>query len=256
MPRKKLIAANWKMNKTAREAEAFCAGLKSSLAVLPACELLLFPPFLALPAVVRALEGTAVAVGAQDLFWEKSGAYTGEISGGMIAEAGASYALVGHSERRHVIGESNAVVARKFAAAVDAGLIAMLCVGERLEERDGGRQEACVGDQLSSGLAGLGKAAVPRVVVAYEPVWAIGTGRTATPDDAEAMHRFIREFFRDRFGDVAAANVRILYGGSVNPQNADALLQRFHIDGALIGGASLEIESYLSIARAAGARAK
>ncbi len=252
MPRKKLIAANWKMNKTAREAESFCAVLKTSLAGLPDCELLLFPPFIALPVVAKALQGTRVAVGAQDLFWEKMGAYTGEISGGMIADAGGTHVLVGHSERRHVIGESNSVVARKLAAALRAGLIAVLCVGERAEDRDASQAEACVGDQLLTGLADLETSAIGRVVVAYEPVWAIGTGRTASPTDAESMHQFIRQFFRDRYTEEVASRTRILYGGSVTPQNAPALLKRSDIDGALIGGASLDVGAYAQIARAAG----
>jgi triosephosphate isomerase len=251
MPRTKLIAANWKMNKTPREAESFCATLKASLVGLPDCELALFPPFIALPAVAKTLEGTGVAVGAQDLFWETSGAFTGEISGGMIADAGGTYVLVGHSERRHVIGESNAVVARKLGAAVRAGLTGVLCVGERIEDRDAGRAEVCVAEQLSTGFAELDQAMLGRVVMAYEPVWAIGTGRTAAPDDAEIMHRFIRGFFKDRYDGQAAATMRILYGGSVSPQNAGALLRRAEIDGALIGGASLDVESYLKIARAA-----
>jgi len=251
MPRKKLIAANWKMYKTIGEAEAFGAGLGRALAELTHCDLAVFPPFLALSATVKALRGTRVAVGAQDLFWEKEGAFTGEIAGRMVVDAGGTHALVGHSERRHVLGESNEVVGRKLEAALDAGLTTVFCVGERLDDREAGKAEAYVKEQMSS-MSGLSDKSVADVVIAYEPVWAIGTGRTATPDDAESMHRFIREVVKDQFGNDVASSIRILYGGSVKPENARSLLERTEIDGALIGGASLQIESYIEIARNAG----
>lgn len=250
MSRNKLIAANWKMQKSIAEGEAFASGLKTELASLPPRDLVVFPPFFALPAVATALEGTRVAVGAQDIFWEREGAYTGEISGGMIKDAGGTYALIGHSERRHVIGESNEVAARKLQASLDAGLVAVLCVGEQLSHREAGEAESFVREQLDSAFSGLGADDLSRIIVAYEPVWAIGTGKTATPDDAQAMHRLIRARVAERFGDGTGDGVRILYGGSVKPENAAELLAREEIDGALIGGASLHVDSFAGIARA------
>jgi triosephosphate isomerase len=249
MPRKKLIAANWKMHKSIADAASFAEGLRQAAADLPDCDLAIFPPFFAVSATARVLEGTDIHVGAQDLFWERQGAFTGEVSAEMIADAGGTHVLVGHSERRNVIGEDNAVVARKLSAAVDARLTAIFCVGERLDDREAGRAEAYVDEQITTGLTDFDKAKLGRVVVAYEPVWAIGTGKTATPDDAEAMHAFIRTAIAKRFGEEAASSMRILYGGSVKPENAADLLDRSEIDGALIGGAALELDSYLAIAR-------
>ena len=250
MERRKLIAANWKMQMSIGGATAFAAALRSRLTGPPGCDLALFPPFLALPATAAALRGAPVAVGAQDLFWEKTGAYTGEISGEMVIEAGGTHVIVGHSERRHVIGESDGIVARKLAAALAAGLAPVLCVGEKIDERESGDAETVVKRQLSAALAGLGPPDVDRIVVAYEPVWAIGTGKTATPADAVAMHAVIRKDVSGRFGVEAAQRLRILYGGSVKPDNAGTLLREAEIDGALVGGASLDVDSFLRIAGA------
>jgi len=240
------------MYKTISEAAAFAERLKEETP--PAgCDLLIFPPFFAVPAVSEILKGTGVSVGAQDIFWEDEGAFTGEVSGKMIADAGASFVLVGHSERRHVIGESDEIVAKKFKAALKSGLKAVLCVGETLEERERGSAEATVRTQLDAGLSGISAGEMGNVVIAYEPVWAIGTGRTATPDDAEQMHVFIRRYVEEAFRSEAAGRLIIQYGGSVKPGNAKSLLQREHIDGALIGGASLEVDSFLAIAGAVGA---
>jgi triosephosphate isomerase len=249
MPRKLLIAANWKMYKSISEAAAFSERLQNTK--LPSsCDLLIFPPFIAMRTVSELLQTTAVAVGAQDLFWEDEGAFTGEISARMIADAGGTFALVGHSERRHVIGESDEIVAKKLKSALGNGLKPVLCVGETLDEREGGTAEATVRRQLDSGLSGLSGEEMGRIVIAYEPVWAIGTGRTATPDDAEQMHIFIRGYLKGAFsGDIADKTI-IQYGGSVKPANARTLLEREHIDGALIGGASLDVDSFLSIAGA------
>lgn len=249
MPRKKLIAANWKMQMTVREAESFAVGLKNALPELTDRDLALFPPFFAVPFTVRILEGTGVVVGAQDLYWEKQGAFTGEISAQMIVDVGATHVLVGHSERRHVIGESNDVVARKLGSAIDSGLVAVLCVGERLEDRERGEAEAYVGDQLSV-ITNLRAEEWSRLVIAYEPVWAIGTGKNATPDDAEHMHRYIRGVVDRHAGTDTASSLRILYGGSVKPENASGLLGRGEIDGALVGGASLALDSFVEIAAA------
>jgi triosephosphate isomerase len=250
MARRKLIAANWKMNKTISEAREFVEAMKPKLSDLPECDLLVFPPFMAIPRTVGLLEGTGVAVGAQDLFWEESGAYTGEISTGMLEDVGATFVLVGHSERRHVIGEDNDVIARKLRAALGSNLTPILCVGEKIEQRESGGQEAYVAEQLDTALSALQVEEVTRVVIAYEPVWAIGTGKTATPADAVAMHAFIRGWVREAFRGDVSGRLRIQYGGSVKPSNAAGLLGEEEIDGALIGGASLESDSFLGIAAA------
>lgn len=251
MARRKLIAANWKMYKSIDEATAFADRLKASLQTLSGCDLILFPPFFALDSVARELDGTAVAIGAQDLFWEREGAFTGEVSGEMIADAGGTYVLVGHSERRSVMGESDEVVAKKLKAACAAGLNPILCVGEHLAERESGNASRIVEHQLAVAIASVTPDDLRNLVIAYEPVWAIGTGKTATPDDAVEMHRFIRNFFSARFGSGAGDVLRIQYGGSVKPANAASLLSRTEIDGALVGGASLEVDSFVAIAAAA-----
>jgi triosephosphate isomerase len=250
MTRKNLVAANWKMNKTVADAETFVTELKSGLGGVGDCDLLIFPPFFSLPRVCSMLEGTGVAAGAQDVFWEESGAYTGEVSSEMIRDAGGSYVLIGHSERRHVIGENNDIVYKKLRAALKGDLTPILCVGEQIEHRESDEHESYVEEQLRTGLSGLSEAEFSRIVIAYEPVWAIGTGKTATPEDALNMHRFIRGYVRNSLGDAAADNLRIQYGGSVKPSNAADLLSEEEIDGALIGGASLEAESFLAIAAA------
>ncbi len=250
MSRRKLIAANWKMQSTIRDAKAFAERLKSCVKVDPGFDMTIFPPFLALPITAEILEGTSVAVGAQDVFWERKGAYTGEVSGEMVVEAGGTSVIIGHSERRHVIGETNEVVGKKLRAALDVGLTPVLCVGETIAERETGRAESVVEGQLDTAFAGLSLREVERIVVAYEPVWAIGTGRTATPEDAVAMHRFVRRYVGERLGTATSDRVRILYGGSVKPENAGTLLREAEIDGALVGGASLDVDSFLQIAHA------
>jgi len=249
--RRKLIAANWKMNKLTADANAFAVAFTPLAASLARCDLLVFPSFLCVRTLAEAFAGTAVAVGAQDLYFEAEGAFTGEVSAAMLRDAGATHVLVGHSERRHVIGEDDATVARKLRAALDAGLAPVLCVGERLAERETGRERAVVSRQLESAFDKCAAADAARVVIAYEPVWAIGTGRTATPDDAEAMHRAIREWFGARYGAGAAAGLRIQYGGSAKAENAAELLARDEIDGLLVGGASLDPASFAAIAAAA-----
>lgn len=250
MARRKLIAANWKMNKTLSETEAFVSTLKDSLGKLAGTDIVIFPPFPSLASAARLLRGSAVAVGAQDVFWEPEGAYTGEVSGRMILDAGGSHVIVGHSERREVIGEDDDTVARKLGAALAAGLLPILCVGEKLKEREDGKAQDVVLEQLQSALAQRTVADMKRTVIAYEPVWAIGTGRTATAEDAVEMHSFIREYVGQRFGDDIAGRLRILYGGSVKPGNAGQLLAQEEIDGALVGGASLDPEAFVEIAAA------
>jgi triosephosphate isomerase len=250
MARKKLIAANWKMNKTISEARAFVETMIPGLGDLPDCDILIFPPYMAVPRTLGLLDGTNVSVGAQDLYYEDEGAFTGEISGGMIADVGATYVLVGHSERRHVIGESNELISRKLQAALRYNLTPILCVGEKIEHREAGEHEAYVREQLDSALSGLAVEQMTRVVIAYEPVWAIGTGKTATPEDAVTMHTFVREWVREVFRGDVAGRLRIQYGGSVKPENASRLLSEEQIDGALIGGAALDPASFLAIAAA------
>lgn len=250
MPRRTLIAANWKMTKTIAEAESFVKSMVPALASASHCDLLIFPPFFAVPAVAGLLRDSKVSVGAQDLFWEEKGAFTGEISGEMIRDAGAGWVLVGHSERRHVIGESDEIIRKKLAAAYQSGLKPILCVGETLDLREAGEAESYVKKQVTSAISGLDKSQLASLVIAYEPVWAIGTGKTATPDDAEEMHALIRRLVAEMSGEGIAGNLIIQYGGSVKPDNAASLLAREHIDGALIGGASLEVDSFLAIAQA------
>jgi len=253
MSRRKFIAANWKMSMSISEAKGFVADFRTGAANIMHCDLLLCPPFLSLSTVARMVDRTNIAVGAQDLFWEDEGAYTGEVSARMIIETGATYVIVGHSERRHVMGETNSVVAKKLEAALAGDLIPIFCVGEKIEHRESGDAEKFVDEQLTTVFAGRSSDDISRILVAYEPVWAIGTGKTATPEDAETMHRFIRSRVEAMVDGDAAARLRILYGGSVKPDNASDLLAREEIDGALVGGASLKVESFLQIAQASAA---
>ena len=250
MHRRKIIAANWKMNKTISEATAFARTVRERADLAAACDIVLIPPFLSVRPVADVLAGSKILVGAQDLHWEASGAFTGEVSGPMLRDAGASVVLVGHSERRHGLGESNAMVAKKLAAAWRASLEPILCVGETLSERAAGRQNDVVEQQLSAAFAGSDESAAAATVIAYEPVWAIGTGRTASAEDAVAMHRAIRDWMQGRFGEPTAAAQRIQYGGSVNAGNAAELLAHEDIDGLLVGGASLDPASFAAIAGA------
>jgi triosephosphate isomerase len=238
------------MQMTMEGATAFAERLKSRVRGSLACDLAVFPPFFAVPSTAKALEGTPVVVGVQDIFWERAGAFTGEVSGEMAIEAGATHVIVGHSERRHIIGEDNDVIAKKLAAALGVGLTPVLCVGEQLSEREEGRAEPVVARQLDSAFGAVSRSDAGRIVIAYEPVWAIGTGKTATPADAVAMHRFVRGRVSGRFDPSVAEELRILYGGSVKPSNAQSLLREPEIDGALVGGASLECDSFLQIADA------
>ncbi len=241
---RQLIAGNWKMHGLAAEAAALAEAVKAGAAGL-ACEVLVCPPFMQVGPVARILEGSAVAVGGQDCHAQGHGAHTGDISAAMLADAGASWAILGHSERRQNHGETDELVREKVLAAASAGLTPIVCVGETDEQRSGGRETEVVGWQISGSLpkefAG---------VLAYEPVWAIGTGKTATEADVATMHAFIREELVRQFGD-AGRSVRILYGGSVRPANAAALLAVAEVGGALVGGASLKADDFLAIAQAA-----
>jgi triosephosphate isomerase len=249
--RRPVVAANWKMHKTLREAEAFVDAFLPRVAGVRDIEIVLAPPFTALAAVGRRSAGSNVALAAQNVNPEAQGAFTGEISPPMLAELGCAYAIVGHSERRALYGESDAFVARKAAALLAHGIRPIVCVGETLEQREQGRTEAVLGAQLAGSLAGVAKERASEIVLAYEPVWAIGTGRTATPELAQQAHAFLRAQLRAAFG-TAGDEIRIQYGGSVKPDNAAALLAQADIDGALVGGASLEPESFARIVRPGG----
>jgi len=245
--RRLIFAANWKMHHGPRAAAAFAEKFLALVAPAEGRDLWFFPPAVTLPAAARAFEGRAdVRVGAQHVHWEAKGAYTGETSIPLAQEAGATTALVGHSERRHLFGETDEQTGRKVAALLAAGVTPVLCVGEKLEEREAGQTDAVVLRQLAAGLAGVDAPHLERVVIAYEPVWAIGTGRNATPEDAAAVHRVLRRELQVRG---ARGRVSILYGGSVNAANSVALLEQEELDGVLVGGASLDPEVWAAIVR-------
>ena len=248
--RQPIVAANWKMHKTAAEAADLARAVRASVGAASRAEVVLCPPFTALHAVASVLEGGSIALGAQDVHWEYEGAFTGEISSRMVRESGCRYVILGHSERRTWFHESDDTVRRKLGAALAAGLRPIVCVGETLDERELGRTEEVLRRQIEGGLAGLG-AELGGTVLAYEPVWAIGTGRTATPDQAQQAHAFLRELLRGIAGESVAAATRIQYGGSVNASNAAELFGMPDVDGGLIGGASLMAESFATIVRAA-----
>src|SRR5579883_112021 len=245
--RKPVIAGNWKMHKTAAETSSFLEAFAPMVAGSSHAEIVICPTFVNLPAAIGSAAGTNVEIGAQDVFWLKEGAYTGEISAPMLAAIGCRWVIIGHSERRQYFGETDETVLKKTVAALDAGLKPIVCVGERLEEREAGATETVCGAQFTGGIAGLTPEQFAQIVIAYEPVWAIGTGKTATPEIASDAHRFIRGEVRKRFGAEAAGACRILYGGSVKPDNIKGLMAQQEIDGALVGGASLDPASFASI---------
>ena len=249
--RKKIIAANWKMNMTIGEAEAFLDTFLLEIGDEKRADIVLLPPFTTLPRVSERLSRIqTVKLGAQNMHWAKAGAYTGEVSAGMLRELFVRYVVVGHSERRSLFGETNEIVNKKAKAALDASLDPIVCIGETLEERDGGKVEQVLDSQLRESLAGLGPKELQKTVLAYEPVWAIGTGRTATPKQAQEVHAFIRGKLAE-ISDVATADkVRIQYGGSVKASNAGELMRQSDIDGALVGGASLDARGFTEIIRA------
>ena len=248
--RKPFIAGNWKMHFTHTEAAALGARLGARMGAHTGARVMVAPPFTALQAVADALRGSAIELGAQNVNPEAGGAHTGEVACAMLAALGVGVVIVGHSERRHVYGEDDALIARKLRAVVDAGLEAVLCVGETLAERDAGAAAAVVARQLRAALGTCSAADLGRVVVAYEPVWAIGTGRTASVADADAMHREVRAVVGELAGAAAAAELVVQYGGSVKPDNAAELLASPHVDGLLVGGASLQVESFARIVAA------
>ena len=247
MARVPLLAGNWKMHGTRAEATALAGALAKSVGNVSGREVLIAPPYTALEAARQAIAGTRILLGAQSVHSEPEGAFTGEICAAMLVEAGCTHVIVGHSERRKYFGETDESVNARARGALVANLIPIVCVGETLAEREAGTTAATVERQVRGGLAGLDAADVGRCVMAYEPVWAIGTGRTATPDHAQEVHRRIRGLLADLAGATVANEVRILYGGSVKPDNIDALMAEADIDGALVGGASLDAASFTRI---------
>lgn len=241
------MAGNWKMFKTRAEARETVLELRSLLGDVSGVEVVVCPPFTSLAEVAAALEGSSIRLGAQNVHWEDEGAFTGEISTRMLLDCGCRFVIVGHSERRQSFGESDEMVGRKLRKALSTPLIPILCVGESLEERESDRVEKVVLGQLERALAGWTAPDVSRVIIAYEPVWAIGTGQTATPEIAEQVHRLIRDWLGRRFEDSLAGQMRILYGGSVKPENIGALMAQEDIDGALVGGASLDASTFARI---------
>ena len=242
------MAGNWKMFKTPAETRAFFEKFRPLAGNADHCEVVICPPCTNLAAAVVSAEGTRIRIGAQNLHLaNKEGAFTGEVTGSMIRACGCAYVIVGHSERRQYFGETDETVLKRTVAALEAELTPIVCVGERLEQREAGQTEAVLIEQFERGIAGLTPAQFARIVIAYEPVWAIGTGKTATPEIAADAHRIIRAQVRGKFGSDAANAVRILYGGSVKPDNVKSLMAQPEIDGVLVGGASLEPASFASI---------
>ena len=242
-----VIAGNWKMNKTVAEAIDFAARLRDALTAPPIPEVVIAPPFTALHAVAGILSGSPIRLAAQNLHEAEKGAFTGEISAGMVHEAGCTHVIIGHSERRTLFGEGDARINRKLQAALSTGLQPIFCIGETLQEREEGRMQNVVERQLKEGLNNLTAGDISRFLIAYEPVWAIGTGRTATPEQAQEAHRIIREWIAGRYGNEKAAELAILYGGSVTPKNISDLMRQPDINGALVGGASLEVASFVQL---------
>ena len=247
--RRILIAGNWKMHKGVGEALELVEGLLAKFSSPPAVEVAVMPPFTALHPVSQVLKGSFISLGAQNVYWEEQGAFTGEIAPPMLKELGCVYTIVGHSERRHIFGEPDEWIAKKAVALQKVGIVPIVCVGERLEEREAGDAKKVVEMQLEGSLEGVAWDGPELPVIAYEPVWAIGTGKTATPEIAQEMHSFIRGWLAHNLGDGVADRVRILYGGSVKPENTKGLLSQKDIDGALVGGASLKADSFAGIVK-------
>ena len=249
MARKVIIAGNWKMNKTASEAKALVEELKAKVKDISSVDIVVCPPFTSIDAAVKAAAGSNIKVGAQNIHWADNGAFTGEISASMLKEAGVEYAIIGHSERRQYFGETDATVNKRLKAALAAGLKPIVCIGELLDEREGGHTQKVLFTQLEGGLADITEEQMAGIIIAYEPVWAIGTGKTATPEMAEETHCYIRQQLGDMFDQETAGKVRIQYGGSMKADNAASLVAQKNIDGGLIGGASLKADSFADLIR-------
>jgi triosephosphate isomerase len=245
--RKPIIAGNWKMNKTSTEARDLASKLIPLVSGVKDRDIVLAPPFTSIPAVAETIKGTNMALSAQDLFWEEKGAFTGEISAEMLLDLGCKYVIIGHSERRQFFGETEETVNRKVRQALNKGLLPIVCVGELLSEREAGKANEVIERQVVGGLKGVTSAEMQKIVIAYEPVWAIGTGKTATPDQANEIHAFIRQKIKSMYNGDVAGSLRIQYGGSVTPENVSTLMAKPDIDGALVGGASLKPESFAAL---------
>ena len=251
--RKPFMAGNWKMNTDSHTSVSLAEKIASGTMDMArqSVTVAVCPPFVYLQSVIKAVSSSSVAVGAQDIYFEQKGAFTGEISAEMLKDIGCTYSLCGHSERRHVIGETDELINKKVAAAINGGLLPILCVGELLAEREASQTNQVVSRQLEKGLAGLGAEKVSAVTIAYEPVWAIGTGLTATPEQAQEVHAFIRDLLGQMYDSQLAEEIRIQYGGSVKPDNAAELMAQEDVDGLLVGGASLKADDFLAIIQAA-----
>ena len=247
--RRRVIAGNWKMYKNQAETRAFFSAFKPMVAGVSDCDIVIAPPFTDIPDAVKAAEGSAIKISAQDVYWEKEGAFTGEISTGMLMEAGCRYTIIGHSERRQFFGETNETVFKKAKAALAAGLTPIVCIGEQLADREAGKTNEVIESQFVGSLGALTPDEFSRILIAYEPVWAIGTGRTATPEIAAAVHQFVRQCAAAQFSTSQASTLRILYGGSVKPDNIQGLMAQEELDGALVGGASLDPRSFASLVK-------
>ncbi len=254
--RKQFVAGNWKMNLDQERSLALAAELRKQVGSVEDVTLAVCPPFVYLKGVAEALAGSSIVVGAQNMYGDPGGAFTGEVSGPMLLDVGCRYVILGHSERRHVLGEGDRLINTKVLAALEFGLKPIVCVGEKLEQRDAGRTEQVVCGQVESVLHGVGRRQMASVTLAYEPVWAIGTGRTATPEQAEEVHVLIRCLVADLFDADVAEDLIIQYGGSVKPENAGELLARENVDGALVGGASLAAQTFVPIVEAARSTGK
>lgn len=250
MARKLFFAGNWKMNTTAQSGVELVKGLVEQVGSLDSVDMAVCPPFVYVGAIAEAAAGSNIAVGAQNMYFEDKGAFTGEISAAMLKDVGCKYVILGHSERRHVLGESDEMINRKVAKALSDGLEVILCVGELLEERKADKTMDVVSRQVKIGFEGISREDASRVTIAYEPVWAIGTGETATPDQAQEVHAMIRNLVKDLYDADLADAMRIQYGGSVKPDNAAELMGQADVDGALVGGAALKVEDFVAIIKA------
>ena len=250
--RKKVIAGNWKMNKNLSETVSLISGIKNGLQNIKVnAEVISCPPFTSLETASALIKDSVIKLGAQNMYFENDGAYTGEISASMLLSVGCEYVILGHSERRAIFGETNEIINKKIKKAIESGLKPIFCVGETLQEREKGITKDVVGSQVKEGLVGISEEDFGKVIIAYEPVWAIGTGLTATPDQAQEVHAFIRGLIKSLYSSAAAEKVIIQYGGSVKPDNARELLSQPDIDGALVGGACLKVESIIDIIKSA-----
>jgi len=246
--RRRLIAGNWKMYKTLTDTRAFFSSFLPLVAASKHCDIVVAPPFTAISTAVDAVKGSSVAISGQDVDWHKEGAFTGQIAPAMLAEAGCRYVIIGHSERRQFFGDTDDSVAKKTIAALDAGLTPIMCVGELLNHREADQTEHILRSQFLGGPGALTPEQFSRILIAYEPVWAIGTGRTATPEIAAAAHKFLRQCAAERFSASHASALRVLYGGSVKPDNIHGLMAQEELDGALVGGASVDPKSFAALA--------